>query len=76
MHYADRLNDGTLYYRKRTKKRRREVRSRGKIAVVTGSSSGIGKETALLLAGRGYGLVLTYHKGQKEGDDVDVWEYL
>lgn len=44
---------------------------RGKFAVVTGASSGIGREIARLLAERGANLLLVAHPS--EGDVLDAW---
>jgi NAD(P)-dependent dehydrogenase (short-subunit alcohol dehydrogenase family) len=41
-----------------------------KIAIVTGSSRGLGKNTALHLAGKGIDVILTYHSKQAEADAV------
>ena len=41
-----------------------------KVAVVTGGSNGIGKSTALELAKRGIGVILTYHSDKKGADAV------
>jgi NAD(P)-dependent dehydrogenase (short-subunit alcohol dehydrogenase family) len=43
---------------------------RGKIAVVTGGSRGLGKNTALHLARRGVDVLLTYHSRQEEAEAV------
>ena len=43
---------------------------RGKTALVTGSSSGIGRETAILLAQAGCRVALTYHRGARAGAAV------
>jgi NAD(P)-dependent dehydrogenase (short-subunit alcohol dehydrogenase family) len=42
----------------------------GKTALVTGASSGIGRETAILLAQAGCRVALTYHKGARAGAAV------
>ncbi|MGB2633505.1 MAG: SDR family oxidoreductase [Candidatus Acidiferrum sp.] len=41
-----------------------------KVAIVTGGSNGIGKSTALELAKRGIGVILTYHSDKKGAEDV------
>jgi NAD(P)-dependent dehydrogenase (short-subunit alcohol dehydrogenase family) len=41
-----------------------------KIAILTGGSSGIGKATAIELARRGIGVILTYHANAEDGDAV------
>jgi NAD(P)-dependent dehydrogenase (short-subunit alcohol dehydrogenase family) len=41
-----------------------------KIAIVTGGSNGIGKSTALELAKRGIGVILTYKSDKKGAEDV------
>lgn len=41
-----------------------------KIAIVTGGSRGLGKNTALHLAGKGIDVILTYHSKQAEADAV------
>ena len=41
-----------------------------KVAIVTGGSNGIGKSTALELAKRGIGVILTYHSDKNGADDV------
>jgi 3-oxoacyl-[acyl-carrier protein] reductase len=43
------------------------MKLRGKTALVTGSSSGIGRETAILLAQGGCRVALTYHRGARAG---------
>lgn len=41
-----------------------------KIALVTGSSRGLGKNTALALAKKGVGVIVTYHSSEAEADSV------
>jgi NAD(P)-dependent dehydrogenase (short-subunit alcohol dehydrogenase family) len=41
-----------------------------KIALVTGSSRGLGKNTALALAKKGVGIIVTYHHSPDEATDV------
>ncbi|SEM63441.1 SDR family NAD(P)-dependent oxidoreductase [Paenibacillus sp. OV219] len=41
-----------------------------KIALVTGGSRGLGRNTALALAGKGIGVVITYHTQQAAADEV------
>jgi 3-oxoacyl-[acyl-carrier protein] reductase len=41
-----------------------------KIAFVTGSSIGIGAETAKLFAKNGYNIVATYYKDKENGEDT------
>ncbi|REE80186.1 NAD(P)-dependent dehydrogenase (short-subunit alcohol dehydrogenase family) [Paenibacillus taihuensis] len=41
-----------------------------KIALVTGGSRGLGKNAALALAGKGIGVVITYHTQQAAADEV------
>lgn len=43
----------------------------GKVMVVIGGSRGIGAATARLAASRGYTVVLTYTRGEKEARDVE-----
>lgn len=46
------------------------MRLKDKIVVVTGSSAGIGEETAELFADRGSKVVVTYHSGEEEGRET------
>lgn len=41
-----------------------------KIAIVTGGSRGLGKNTALSLAKKGNGVIITYHSKKAEADEV------
>lgn len=41
-----------------------------KIALITGSSKGLGKNTALALAKKGVDVIVTYHTSKAEADDV------
>lgn len=41
-----------------------------KIALVTGSSRGLGKNTALALARKGVDVIVTYHRNEKEANSV------
>ena len=41
-----------------------------KVALVTGASNGIGRETAIMLAGKGCRVALTYHKSMSGGKEV------
>lgn len=41
-----------------------------KIALITGSSKGLGKNTALALARKGVDVIVTYHTSKAEADDV------
>lgn len=43
---------------------------KGKTAIVTGSSSGIGKATALLFAKEGAAVIVTYHNGRDRAERV------
>jgi len=47
-----------------------ETRLEGKVALVTGSSSGIGRSVALLFARGGATVVVTSHKNKQGGEDV------
>jgi NAD(P)-dependent dehydrogenase (short-subunit alcohol dehydrogenase family) len=42
----------------------------GRVALVTGSSRGLGRNTALALAGKGVGIVITYHSNQAEAQSA------
>lgn len=44
--------------------------SKGKIAIVTGGSRGIGRDTVLRLASRGVNTILTYNSNRAEADKV------
>jgi len=41
-----------------------------KIALITGGSRGLGKNMALHLAGKGHGVILTYHTKKADADDT------
>jgi NAD(P)-dependent dehydrogenase (short-subunit alcohol dehydrogenase family) len=41
-----------------------------KVAIVSGGSRGLGRNTALSLAGKGIGVILTYHRNKAEADAV------
>jgi len=42
-----------------------------KVAIITGSSRGVGAATAKLLAGRGYAVVINYSKSEAEAKEVE-----
>ncbi len=42
----------------------------GKVAIVTGSATGLGAECAVDLAGRGWHVVINYTKSKKEADET------
>jgi NAD(P)-dependent dehydrogenase (short-subunit alcohol dehydrogenase family) len=44
---------------------------KGRVVLITGASSGIGRETAYRFAQAGTSLVLTYHKGQARGEAAE-----
>ncbi len=44
--------------------------SKIKIAIVTGGSRGLGRSTALCLAARGIGSIITYKEKKEEAEDV------
>ena len=46
------------------------VHSTGAVAIVTGGSSGIGRELALELAGRDYAVVIVYARDQRRAEAV------
>jgi NAD(P)-dependent dehydrogenase (short-subunit alcohol dehydrogenase family) len=46
------------------------VESHSKIALITGGSRGLGRNTALNLAGKGVDVVLTYHTNRTEADSA------
>ena len=46
------------------------MKLKNKVAIVTGASNGIGKETAIMLAGKGCRVALTYHKNRGGGQEV------
>jgi len=46
------------------------AKSKGKVAIVTGSSRGLGRSTALNLAERGVDVIVTYHSNRAEADAV------
>jgi NAD(P)-dependent dehydrogenase (short-subunit alcohol dehydrogenase family) len=46
------------------------TKDKPKIALVTGSSRGLGKNTALTLARKGVDVIVTYHNSEEEANDV------
>jgi NAD(P)-dependent dehydrogenase (short-subunit alcohol dehydrogenase family) len=46
------------------------VNSTNKIALITGGSRGLGRNTAINLARNGTGVILTYHSNQQEADSA------
>ena len=42
----------------------------GKVAIVTGASRGLGRNTAISLAERGTDVIITYHSNRAEADSV------
>jgi 3-oxoacyl-[acyl-carrier protein] reductase len=66
-------NDGSLLYDPEKIDRKRLMEQtdlKGKAAIVTGSSSGIGASVALGLAARGASVVVNYSKSAKEAEEV------
>src|ERR1700722_1566811 len=49
---------------------RSDMATSGKVAIVTGSATGLGAECAIDLAGRGWHLVINYTKSKKEADET------
>ena len=47
-----------------------ELKLKGKVAFVTGSSSGIGKAVALLFAKNGADVIISSHKNKEDGEAV------
>ena len=41
-----------------------------KVAIITGGSRGLGRNTAVNLAGRGVNVIFTYRSNQKEADSL------
>jgi NAD(P)-dependent dehydrogenase (short-subunit alcohol dehydrogenase family) len=50
--------------------KKKAMKDKSKIALVTGGSRGLGKDMALRLADKGIDVILTYNSAQKEADDV------
>ena len=46
------------------------MKFKNKIALITGGSRGLGKNTALRLAGYGADSIITYHSHKEEADSV------
>src|SRR5689334_2154360 len=46
------------------------MRLAGKVAIVTGSATGVGRETALALAREGCGVLINYTKSKAEAEDT------
>jgi NAD(P)-dependent dehydrogenase (short-subunit alcohol dehydrogenase family) len=46
------------------------VKPTNKIALITGGSRGLGRNTAINLARNGTNVILTYHSNQKEADSA------
>ncbi|WP_218212212.1 SDR family NAD(P)-dependent oxidoreductase, partial [Pseudomonas sp. 2822-15] len=44
--------------------------SEKKVALITGSSRGIGKQIALLLAGQGYNIVINYARSRQKAEET------
>src|SRR3984893_8454789 len=49
---------------------RNDMANSGKVAIVTGSATGLGAECAVDLAGRGWHVVINYTKSKKEADET------
>lgn len=47
-----------------------QVSSTGKVAIVTGASRGLGRNTAISLARRGTDVIVTYHSNRAEADNL------